>query len=265
MGKLRSEPGEGSQSAPLCLLIPYYAIMYNIMISKHYILIVLTLLLLPLQAQASCVVLLHGLARSDSSMNKLAGELEREGFQVLNVDYPSREQRIEELAETTIPSAIGQCRADSELHFVTHSMGGILVRQYLASHSIPNLGRVVMLGPPNQGSEVVDKLKDVPGFHFINGDAGMQLGTGEMSVPNRLGPAEFDLGIIAGTESINLILSLLIPGTDDGKVSVERTKLEGMNDHITMDTSHPFMMKNKEVIAQVIYYLKNGRFVRKGM
>ncbi len=139
-------------------------------------------------------------------------------------------------------------------------MGGILVRQYLSNHSIPNLAHVVMLGPPNKGSEVVDKLKGVPGFHFINGDAGLQLGTSEMSVPpNRLGPAEFDVGIIAGTDSINLILSLLIPGRDDGKVSVERTKLEGMNDHITMETSHPpFMMKNKKVIAQVIHYLKNG-------
>lgn len=121
---------------------------------------------------------------------------------------------------------------------------------------------VVMLGPPNQGSEIVDTLKNVPGYHFINGDAGMQLGTGEMSVPNKLGPADFDVGIIAGTQSINLILSLIIPDTDDGKVSVERTKLAGMNDHIEIATTHPFMMKNKKVIAQVIHYLKYGEFAR---
>jgi len=105
-----------------------------------------------------------------------------------------------------------------------------------------------MLGPPNQGSEVVDKQDKVPGFHFVNRDAGLQLGTGELSVPNKLGPANFDVGIIAGTQSINLILSTFIPGSDDGKVSIESTKLKGMNDHIEMATSHPFMMKNEKVL-----------------
>ena len=195
-------------------------------------------------------------------MKKLNIELQKENFQTVNVDYPSRNHTIEELAEIAVSPALEQCSSHGEIHFVTHSLGGILVRQYLSNHKIPNLGRVVMLGPPNKGSEVVDKMKNVPGFHFINGDAGMQLGTGEMSVPNKLGPAEFDVGIIAGTESINLILSLIIPNTDDGKVSVERTKLEGMNDHIEMETSHPFMMKNKMVIAQVIHYLKYGNFER---
>ena len=94
------------------------------------------------------------------------------------------------------------------MSFVTHSMGGILVRQYLRQHSVPHLHRVVMLGPPNKGSEVVDVLGNTPGFHFINGDAGLQLGTGQGSVPNTLGPVDFDLGIIAGTRSINWILSV---------------------------------------------------------
>ena len=141
-------------------------------------------------------------------------------------------------------------------------MGGILVRQYLSQHEIPGLHRVVMLGPPNKGSEVVDKMGDVPGFDFINGDAGMQLGTDELSVPNALGKANFDVGVIAGTRSVNLILSYLIEGEDDGKVSVENTKLEGMNDHIVMSVTHTFMMRNKKVIAQALYYLKNGQFNR---
>ncbi len=229
---------------------------------KFIIISLFILLLIPLQAHSSCVVLLHGLARSDSSMIKLADELQKENFKTVNVDYPSTEYSIEELAEKAITPALKLCSSHDEINFVTHSLGGILVRQYLSNHIIPNLGRVVMLGPPNKGSEVVDELRDIPGFHLINGDAGMQLGTGEMSVPNRLGPADFNLGIIAGTESINLILSMIIPSIDDGKVSVERTKLKGMNDHIEIETSHPFMMKNKEVIAQVIYYLKNGKFER---
>ncbi len=219
---------------------------------KFIIISLFILLLIPLQAHSSCVVLLHGLARSDSSMIKLADELQKENFKTVNVDYPSTEYSIEELAEKAITPALKQCSSHDEINFVTHSLGSILVRQYLSDHIIPNLGRVVMLGPPNKGSEVVDELRDIPGFHLINGDAGMQLGTGEMSVPNRLGPADFNLGIIAGTESINLILSMIIPSIDDGKVSVERTKLKGMNDHIEIETSHPFMMKNKEVIAQVI-------------
>ena len=233
------------------------------MTMKHKIIATLIFLLIPFQAHSACVVLLHGLARSDSSMKKLDIELQKEGFETINVDYPSRDYTIEELAEIANTPALEQCSSHEEINFVTHSLGGILVRQYLSNHAIPKLGRVVMLGPPNKGSEVVDKLKNTPGFHFINGDAGIQLGTGEMSVPNKLGPAEFDVGIIAGTESINLILSLIIPSTDDGKVSVERTKLEGMNDHIEVKTTHPFMMKNKKVIAQVIHYLKNGKFERK--
>jgi hypothetical protein len=141
-------------------------------------------------------------------------------------------------------------------------LGGILVRQYLAHHDIDNLGRVVMLGPPNKGSEVVDRLRDVPGFHFINGDAGLELGTGAASLPNQLGRANFDLGIIAGTRSVNLILSQMIPGVDDGKVSVENTRLEGMHDHLEMAVTHPFMMRNDGVIRQVIHYLETGRFKR---
>ena len=97
-----------------------------------------------------------------------------------------------------------------------------------------------MLGPPNQGSEVVDKLRDFSGFHFVNGDAGLELGTGATSVPNQLGAANFDLGVIAGTRSIKLFLSGMIPGDDDGKGVVERTKLEGMNDHLEMEVTHTF-------------------------
>ncbi|MBU0482952.1 MAG: alpha/beta hydrolase [Proteobacteria bacterium] len=224
--------------------------------------IIIFLLLFPTHAYSACVVLLHGLARSDSSMKKMEDELLKEKYTTVNVNYPSRDYPIEILAEKAILPALTKCAPDEEINFVTHSLGGILVRQYLEKHEIPNLNHVVMLGPPNQGSEVVDKLGNFPGFYFINGDAGMQLGTGELSIPNQLGKANFDLGIIAGTRSINWILSSLIPNTDDGKVSVERTKLAGMHDHIEMPVTHPFMMKNDEVIDQVIYYLKHGSFNR---
>ena len=213
---------------------------------------------------ADSVILLHGLARSDRSMSKLEKALRAEGYHVQNINYDSTRNRIETLAERVIGPALEACSGESRVHFVTHSMGGILVRQYLYRHHIPNLGRVVMLGPPNKGSEVIDNLKDFPGFHFFHGDAGLELGTGETSVPNRLGQATFDLGIIAGTRSINLLLSRMIPGVNDGKVSVERTRLEGMRDHIEMEVTHTFMMRNDKVIAQVIHYLEHGRFERPG-
>ncbi|MEH6650079.1 MAG: alpha/beta hydrolase [Motiliproteus sp.] len=200
------------------------------------------------------------LARTPGSMEALDKTLSKEGFFTVNEGYPSREHPIERLAEIAIKPALEKCPKDMDINFVTHSLGGISVRQYLSKHEIKNLHRVVMLGPPNKGSEVVDKLREVPGFHFINGDAGIQLGTGELNIPNALGKANFDVGIIAGTRSINWILSALIPNTDDGKVSIASTKLDGMNDHIEMPVSHPFMMKNERVITQVVNYLKNGHF-----
>ena len=217
---------------------------------------------LSMSAIADNVILLHGLARTENSMAVLASALEQEEYCVTNVGYDSRAGDIESLAVATIGPALKACADAERVHFVTHSLGGILVRQYLAHHEIENLGRVVMLGPPNKGSEVVDTLRDVPGFHFINGDAGLELGTGEASVPNQLGPANFDLGIIAGTHTVNLILSEMIPGPNDGKVSVENTRLEGMNDHIEMEVTHTFMMRNDAVIEQVIHYLETGRFKR---
>ncbi len=141
-------------------------------------------------------------------------------------------------------------------------MGGILVRYYLKDNAIDNLGKVVMLGPPNQGSEVVDKFHGFPGYVWFGGPASIELGTKESSIPQQLGRANFEVGIIAGYRSINPILSTLLPNQDDGKVTVTKTKLIGMKDHIAMPVTHPFMMKNKKVIQQVKNFLRNGFFLR---
>lgn len=146
------------------------------------------------------------------------------------------------------------------VHFVTHSMGGILVRYYLNEHRMTNLGRVVMLGPPNRGSEIVDALGKDPFFKWLNGPAGGQLGTDINSVPNRLPAIDFDCAVIAGDASINWINSLIIPGPDDGKVSVSRTRIEGLRAHVVMPVSHPYLMKDVGVIHQVIHYLAFGCF-----
>ncbi len=212
---------------------------------------------------ADCVVLLHGLARTSRSMDTMRDALVDDGFEVINVDYPSRDHQIEELATIAVNSGISACR-DIEglenIHFVTHSLGGILVRQYLAGDEIPELGRVVMLGPPNQGSVAVDKLGDVPGFNWMNGPAGRQLGTGENSVPLALGPADFDLGIIAGKRSIDPVTSAVLKNPDDGRVTVDETKLDGMNDFVIVDHSHAFMMRMSLPIQLTIRFLRLGNF-----
>ena len=208
------------------------------------------------------VILLHGLARTNASMAKLAAALRTEGYIVANVDYPSRTARIDELSEATVAAAL---RADTlqdcpRIHFVTHSLGGLLVRSYFARHRDPRLGRVVMLGPPNQGSEVADKLQSWWLYQKINGPAGGELGTTREAKPNQLGPVSFELGVIAGDRSVNWINSAIIPGPDDGKVSVERTKVAGMKSHSVVHVTHPFLMTNDAVIALTIVFLRQGAF-----
>jgi hypothetical protein len=224
----------------------------------------LPLLLLFGQPAASddCVVLLHGLARSSLSMEFMATRLEIDGFRVVNKDYPSTSATIQTLASEVVPEAIAECGPSEEIDFVTHSMGGLLVRQYLKDNHPDNLGRVVMMGPPNKGSPIVDEFKDVPGFEFWNGIAGTQLGTGPDSVPNTLGPVDFELGVIAGTQSVLPVFNGEFEGPNDGKVSVESTKVEGMTDHITLPVTHTFMMNSPEVYDQVVAFLGNGSFNR---
>lgn len=223
----------------------------------------LLLLVPPVQAdEQACVILLHGLARTAGSMEKLADTLREQAYTVSNIDYPSRTRPVETLAPMAIDRGLDECYAKNAttIHFVTHSMGGILVRQYLKTKKIPKLQRVVMLAPPNQGSEVVDHLKRFPGFTWLNGPAGLQLGTSDKDIPHQLGPVKFELGVIAGTRSINLILSNFLPDPDDGKVSVASTKVDGMKDFIALPVSHPFIMKNNTVIKQVLHFLQNGNF-----
>lgn len=151
-----------------------------------------------LSIASDCVVLLHGLARSDNSFSKMEQNLNEEGYFVVNNSYPSTKHDIETLANDIIPKSVALCLDSSQIHFVSHSLGGILIRQYLSERPVSNLGRVVMLAPPNKGSEITDEMKDNLIYKTVNGPAGLQLGTDSMSVPNQLGPANFEVGIIAG-------------------------------------------------------------------
>ena len=135
------------------------------------------------------VILIHGLARTHRTWLRMQKGLSKQGYQVINLAYPSRKYRIETLANKYIDQAITHCRNNkaTRIHFVTHSMGGILVRYYLSQHHVETLGHVVMLSPPNKGSELVDKLSGLPGFNQLNGPAGYQLGTSPACLPNQLG------------------------------------------------------------------------------
>jgi len=127
-------------------------------------------------------------------------------------------------------------------------------------NQVTNLGRVVMLAPPNQGSELVDRMRNGWFYRFFTGPAGQQLGTDPDSVPKRLGPANFDLGIIAGDRSYNPFFSARLPGPDDGKVSVASTQLEGMKDFLVVHYSHTWLPGKRDVVKATIRFLAQNSF-----
>lgn len=223
--------------------------------------------LFPVAAMAECTILLHGLARTKSSLSSLEKFLKTKKHYVVSVNYPSTKKKIEELAEPAINKALKKCRDGfkkkgplKKINFVTHSMGGILLRYYLSKNQIKELNRSVMIAPPNKGSELVDKLSFLKPFSWLNGPAGKQLSTDKSSFVNSLGPVKFELGVIAGNKSLNPLYSNIIPGPDDGKVSVSSAKIKGMKDFIALPAGHTFIMNNKKAQEEVLNFLNIGEF-----
>ena len=208
------------------------------------------------------VILLHGLGRYRQSMRKLEQHLKSLGYSTVNLAYPSTTKSIETIAETHLARAVQVCEAQraEKIHFVGHSLGGIIVRQYLQRHSVPADSRLVMLSPPNQGSELVDLLMKVPLYRWITGPAGQEIGTGPESAVNRLKPVGIDVGVIAGNLSINLVFSAFLNGPDDGMVSVKSAMLPEMRDFIVVPNTHTFIMRDPLVMRQVAHFLRHGRF-----
>ncbi len=210
------------------------------------------------------VVLLHGLFRSERAMAPLARHLEQAGWTTLSIDYPSTREPIETLAARVRREIVERAPAAATVHAVTHSLGGVLLRQLMARDPLPRFGRAVLLAPPSGGSEVVDAL-DAWGLAWSLGPAGRALGTGPDSAPRRLPPPGFELGVIAGSASFNPLSSWLIPGPDDGRVSVDSARIEGMRDFLVVERTHTFIMRGDEVKRQVVHFLRSGAFVRQGV
>lgn len=212
-------------------------------------------------SEEKCAILLHGLGRTASSLSKIESELIQKKFQVWNETYPSTEKSIQELS-LHIKDGLDFCARKNlnSIYFVTHSMGGILVRKYYQNKIDPKVKAVVMLAPPNRGSEIAEEFKNASWFKWYSGLAGQELGTNSKSTPNTLKPISLPIGIIAGTESSDPWFSYLFKGPNDGKVSVESAKLDEMLDFITLPVGHTFIMNDTIVHRQIIYFFENKKF-----
>jgi pimeloyl-ACP methyl ester carboxylesterase len=212
-------------------------------------------------ANADYVILLHGLGRTPLSMKRIEWTLKKENYRVINLRYPSTRVSIQDAADHWLGDVLKNQISDpaARIHFVAHSLGGIVLRQYLTNHEIPNLGRVVMLAPPNHGSELADRLQNNCLYRLATGPAGQQLGTSESGIPMQLGPVDFELGVIAGDRSLNPLFSWWIPGPDDGKVSVRSAMIPGA-DFLLVHHSHTWMAWSARVNVAITQFLRAGSF-----
>ncbi len=209
------------------------------------------------------VVMLHGIARSSKCLSRMQKAFEADGYQVLNIDYPSRKQTIPEIVATIRPQIEAFAKDPSKkIHFIGYSMGGLVARAYIHAHRPENLGRMVMLGSPNHGSEVADMLENFPPYKWFYGPAGAQLTT-DFNTSSFFKNPDYEVGIVAGTLANDPISYFLIKGPNDGKVSVESTKLDGMKDHVTLPVTHTFMPRTLSVIRAAKSFIKDGAFPRK--
>lgn len=206
------------------------------------------------------VMMLHGWGRNPSAMWYIGKQMEKSGFDVVRLEYHSLTQGPDEIM-TDITGQINTFCTDHpkrQIHFVGHSMGGLVIRAFLEKNNIPNLGRVVLMGTPNQGVPIVDRYRDTWWMKAL-GPSAATLGTNSDSFPASIGPPDYPIGIIAG-HTDSTFNDRLIPGRDDGLVPVESTLLPGMTDFIVINSGHWTMRYDKEIARQVILFLNSGRF-----
>jgi pimeloyl-ACP methyl ester carboxylesterase len=217
----------------------------------------------PQSGEARCqgVVLLHGIARTSASLTRLERALRASGFATLNIDYASRRKPITALADDIHPEVARFAERDAPLHFVAHSMGGLVTRAYIAKYRPDRLAGVVMLGTPNGGSEVADLLSGYRLYNAFYGPAGLELTTTSTSRPDALPAVDYPVGVIAGNRFIDPVAGLLVlPKPNDGRVSMQSAMVAGMADHIVVKASHTGLPRHAGAIEQTIAFLRDGRF-----
>jgi pimeloyl-ACP methyl ester carboxylesterase len=218
----------------------------------------LVLLLPQLILADEAVILLHGMGNVPLSMKYLENRLEKAGYRVHNLGYPSTDIPIEEAAERIRDKIYGLERAET-IHFVAHSIGNLVVRR-MFDRELPNLGRMVMIAPPNRGSLAAQQLHDLDIYQWIFGPSGQQLSADRTEFFESLPEPPCEFGIIAGGRGTENGYNPLLPGDDDGTVRVEETKLPGAADFILLKDTHTLILFDRETAEQTVHFLKTGRF-----
>ena len=208
------------------------------------------------------LVLLHGLGRGAGSMYFLERAARADGHRVLRPGYPSLFKSPEELVDRWVRPALFRARDadDGPVHVITHSLGGILLRSAVGREPPPWLGRVVMICPPNQGSEIVDRLSRHRMTRMFLGPTGQCLGTGSNGLPRSLPPISFQCGVIAADRCVNPIFGAMLPRPNDGKVGIYSTRCDGVAAYALVHTNHTFSTCHPEVIRLALRFIRTGGF-----
>lgn len=211
----------------------------------------------------TAVIALHGILRSSKSWDALKRHLEPDGYQFVAVDYPSTQRSIEQFADQ-LQTVIASLNGIEKIHFVVHSMGGLVVRRWCQTYSDPRIGRLVMIGTPNAGAEIATMLQKNLLFQAIFGPAGQELVAAPDNFIEKLPTPPFEFGVIMGSRGTSDGYNPLIPGDDDGVVTVRSARLPGAVDSLAVRCLHSFQCWNPEVMDATRRFLKSGAFRESG-
>lgn len=211
------------------------------------------------------LILVHGINKSSKVLTGLEKFVGKQGFEVLNIDYPSTKFPIEHLIDIVHLHIHQKLQQEySNVSFVGFSMGGLIIRAYLHKYKISNLGKVVLVGTPNQGSEVADFLKNNKLYQKLYGPAGQQLITEQEEFSEIFGSVYYECGIIAGSLPLDPCFVFMRGKPNDGKVTVESTKIENMRDHVIVKVPHWYQSRSKKIWFNILHFLKHSSFQKNG-
>jgi pimeloyl-ACP methyl ester carboxylesterase len=196
-------------------------------------------------------------------MRPIEEALRKDGYRVVNFGYRSRSETIGDIADSLAGRIQGLMEEEpvAGISFVTHSMGSIVVRYCLAHYREIPVKRFIMIAPPNRGSVMASYLKRWLPYRLIFGRAVEELARTSDSLVSRLPEPRGQFGVIAGGTGASTGINPFIPGDDDGTVSVEETRLSGMSDFIQVRGQHSTLLFQRRVMANVLSFLQDGRFL----